>query len=444
VAEDLGEAIGMMRLAWCGPWNDRSAIASFGQFIVAEMLARNHEVTVFRTEAGEPPNEKPLPASIEVKNLDEENIEALGRSFDGVVANIGNHYPFHGSLIQLLERVPCLVIFHDGLIADLAAGWAYHAGAGESSLRTLVRQLYGEGAWKSEEPYWDWGRAGCLVSTRPMTEWLTPLAAGIVTHSAFWASRSQAACSGKVDIVPLAFPDFGVAPPQEHRGKLVIGTIGHVNPNKRADQVLRAIASDPVLRDRCEYRLLGPIADADRERLVSLSAELGIPPPRFTGWLSDEDLKAAIAEVDVISCLRYPVIEAGSASLVTAMYTARPTLVSWHGAYAEVPDHTVLPCAPGHEAADVAAHLRQILAEPAAALARGQRARAHALKFHSAAYYVDRLLPAIEAATAAAPAIGAAFKLGKILGDIGVSADNSAVSRVSRNLSEMLADSHRN
>ena len=55
-----------------------------------------------------------------------------------------------------------------------------------------------------------------------------------------------------------------------------------------------------------------------------------------------------------------------------------------------------------------------------------------------------RLESTIEAATAAAPAIGAAFKLGKILGDIGVSADNSAVSRVSRNLSEMLADSHRN
>jgi glycosyltransferase involved in cell wall biosynthesis len=444
MAQDFGEVIGMTRLAWCGPWNNRSAIAAFGQSIVSEMLARHHEVTVFRTEVGDALNEEPLPTSVPVHNLDAANIRALSLSFDGVVANIGNHYPFHGSLIHLLERTPCLVIFHDGLIADLARGWAYAAAAGETSLRTLVRQLYGEDTWKAETHYWDWDRAEYLVSTRPMTEWLTPLAAGIVTHSEFWASRMQAACSGKVDVVPLAFPDFQVSLPREHQGRLIIGTIGHFNPNKRVDQVLRAIASDPVLRDRCEYRLLGPISDPDRERLVRLSAELGIAPPRFSGWLSDEDLKAAIAEIDVIACLRYPIIEAGSASLVTALYTARPTLVSWHGAYAEVPDDAVLPCAPGQEAADIAAHLQNILAEPVAALALGRRARAYALKFHSAAYYVDRLLPAIAAATAAAPAIGAANRLGKILGDIGIGADNFVVTRISENLSDMLADRHRN
>jgi glycosyltransferase involved in cell wall biosynthesis len=434
----------MMRLAWCGPWNGHSAIAAFGQFIVSELLARNHDVTVFRSEVGEALNERPLPTPARVESLDAAGIDTLRHSFDGIIANVGDHYPFHGAIIRLLEKCPCLSIFHDGLIANLALAWAHDLAGGEAALRTLLRNLYGDDPWQSGTPYWNWDQVEALVVTRPMTEWLTPLAGGIVTHSAFWAPRMQAACSGKVDVVPLAFPDFRVAPPQEHRGKLVIGTIGHVNPNKRADQVMRAIASDPVLRDQCEYRLLGPVADSEREHLVSLSAELGISPPHFTGWLSDEDLKAAIAEVNVISCLRYPVMEAGSASLVTAMYTARPTLVSWHGPYSEVPDDVVLPCAPGQEAADVAAHLRQILAEPAAALALGQRARTHALKFHSAAYYVDRLLPAIEAATAAAPAIGAAFKLGKILGDIGVSADNLAASRVSRNLSEMLAGSHRN
>jgi glycosyltransferase involved in cell wall biosynthesis len=331
------------------------------------------------------------------------------------------------------------MIFHDGMIANLAHGWAHQAAAGESSLRALVRRLYGEDAWLDGTPYWDWDHVEKLAAARPMTEWLTPLAAGIVTHSEFWVPRMQAACSGKVDVLPLAFPDNDMPEPRTHQGRLVIATIGHVNPNKRTDQILLAIASDSALSARCEYRLLGHVEGPERKRLEHLSADLGIPPPRFTGWLSDEDLRAQMAEVDVISCLRYPLLEAGSASLVTAMYAARPTLVSWHGVYAEVPDDVVLHCTPGQEAGDVAAHLRAILAEPDAALAMSQRARAHALQVYSAAYYVDRLLPAIAAATEAAPAIAAARRLGKLLGRFDIGPNDPAVSRIAGNLSDMLA-----
>jgi glycosyltransferase involved in cell wall biosynthesis len=429
----------MMRLAWCGPWNSRSAIATFGHFIVTELLARHHEVTVFRSEVGQALNEEALPTLARVENLRTTNVPTLSHSFDGVIANIGDHYPFHGSIIDLLGHCPCLAIFHDGLIANLAATWAYDVAAGESSLRELAQQLYGDAAWKEGKPYWDWGQIELQVSARPMTEWLTPLVAGIVTHSEFWAPRMRAACSGKVDVVPLAFPDFKVPPPRKRGEKLVVATIGHINPNKRADQVLAAIASDPILRARCEYWLLGPIDETERKRLVRLSSDLGISPPRFTGWLSDAELRAEMSEVDVISCLRYPLLEAGSASLVTAMYAARPTLVSWHGVYAEVPDDAVLPCTPGQEATDVATHLRAILADPSAGLAMGQRARAHALEFHSAAYYVDRLLPAVVAATEVAPAIGAACRLGKLLGNFGIGPNDPAVSRIVRNLSETLA-----
>ena len=57
------------RLAWCGPWNTRSAIATFGRLVVSELLARNHEVTVFRTEMGGALNEPLLPISVRVENL---------------------------------------------------------------------------------------------------------------------------------------------------------------------------------------------------------------------------------------------------------------------------------------------------------------------------------------------------------------------------------------
>jgi hypothetical protein len=426
-----------MRLAWLGPWNTRSAIASFGRFVVSELLARNYDVTVFRTEVGGSLNEPLLPTSARVQDLHTIDSHTLSRSFDGVVANIGDHFPFHGAIFGALEHCPCLLIFHDGMLANLAARWAHEA-AGESTLRTLVRKLYGEEAWVEGTPYCDWDQIEKQAAARPMTEWLTPLAAGIVTHSAFWAPRMQAASSGRVDILPLAFPDVGMPPPRMHQRRLVIATIGHINPNKRADQVLSAIASDPLLRARCEYRLLGHVEGPEQKRLEGLSTDLRLPPPRFTGWLSDAALHAEMAEVDVISCLRYPVLEAGSVSLVTAMYAARPTLVSWHGVYAEVPDGIVLRCTPGQEATDVAAHLRAILAAPDAARAIGQRARAYALQVHSATNYVDRLLPALAAATEAAPAIAAARRLGKLLATLNVDPNDPAVSRIAEYLSDML------
>jgi len=427
-----------MRLAWLGPWNSRSTIASFGRLVVSELLARNHDVTVFRTETGSALNEPSLPIRARLEDLHAIDGHTLNRSFDGVIANIGDHHPLHGSVVNVLEHCPCLVIFHDGMIANLAAGWAHEAAAGENSLRTLVRKIYGGEAWVDGTPFLHWSQTQMQAATRPMTEWLTPLAAGIVTHSAFWAPRMRAACSGRVDVLPLALADSEMPPPRTHQGRLVIATIGHVNPNNRADQVLLAIASDTVLRARCEYRLLGHVEGPEQERLEHLSTDLGIPPPRFTGYLSDAALRAEMAEVDVISCLRHPVVEAGSASLVTAMYAARPTLVSWYGVYAEVPEDAVYHCTPGQEAVDVAAHLRAILAEPAAALTMGQRARARALQVHSANNYVDRLLPALAAATEAAPAIAAAHRLGKVLGRFEIDPNDPAVTRIVGNLSNML------
>ena len=428
-----------LRIAWLGPWNARSAIAIFGRFVVAELAARNHDVTVFRTEVGSTIDEPALPTPVRVKCLQASDPSVFGRAFDGVVANVGDHYLFHGGVLELLERCPCLVIFHDGVIANLAAGWAYNAAGGEVRLRTLVKHLYGETAWPEGTNYWDWGELDTIAAVRPMTEWLAPLAAGIVTHSGFWKSRMQAACSGRVHVLPLAWMNSNMPSPRPLGVRVVIASIGHANPNRRADQVLLAIASDPLLRSRCEYRLLGPVEGPEQKRLQGLAADLGLAPPRMTGWLSDAALRAEMAEVDIISCLRYPVLEAGSASLVTAMYSGRPILTSRQGVYAEVPSDIVFHCTPGREPDDIAVHLRAILADPAASRAMGQRAQAYAAQFHSAARYVDGLLPAIAAATAAAPAIAAARRLGKLLGRFNISPDDPAVTRVAGELSQMLA-----
>ena len=110
-----------------------------------------------------------------------------------------------------------------------------------------------------------------------------------------------------------------------------------------------------------------------------------------------------LAAVDAICCLRNPVLEGASASLILAMRTGRPVLVSDHGPYAEIPDGLVLKCRPGHEATDVRLHLEALLADPAPARAMAQRARAYAKATFTASGYVDRLLPISIASLRACP-----------------------------------------
>jgi glycosyltransferase involved in cell wall biosynthesis len=218
----------------------------------------------------------------------------------------------------------------------------------------------------------------------------------------------------------------------------VLATIGHINSNKQAEQVLRAIASDPVLRERCEYRLLGLVEPDEQARLTDLSDSLGLPPPRFTGWLEDDALRAEMAEVDVICCLRSPLLETGSASLVTAMRSARPVLVSDHGAYADVPRDLVMRCEPGNEAEAIVRHLRSLLEVEGLAAELGRRGRAYTFEANSAASYVNALLPAMEAATAAGPQISMARTLGGHLGRWGLTRNHPQAARTAGDLSQML------
>ncbi|RDJ25196.1 glycosyltransferase [Bosea caraganae] len=424
----------MLRIAWLSPWNTKSAIATFGAPLVAELRRRGHEVSVFRTEVGAAAEIPSRCDSAPVRMLGATSPQQLRADFDGVIANIGNNFSYHGALPDLMDRLPVLGIFHDGFLAHLADVWAEDWLPASQSPRRLAEAVYGAGNGGAAE---FWLPLEQMVTERPMLEWLAPMVSGAVVHSHGWAGRLRAACSGAVTVQPLTMPDDGMPEPPQPGPTLVVATIGDVNPNKQADQVLRAIASRPDLKAHCQYRLIGEVGANQRTWLEGLAAELGIAPPRFTGWIDDDALKNEMRSVDVVCCLRNPIIEAGSASLITGMRSARPVLVSNHGVYADVPADLVLRCEPGREAADVARHLTAILADRAAAAAMGRRARAYVRETNSAERYVDGLLPALAAANAAAPAIGLARRLGRQFGELGMSPDSPQGQRLMAALSDM-------
>jgi glycosyltransferase involved in cell wall biosynthesis len=416
-----------LRIAWASPWNERSAIAQFGAEIVGELTARGHTVDILRTETGEWLQLPPRPAPGQILGAGHLDGPWLRRNYDVTVVNLGDHFGFHGAAVERLAGLGAVAILHDAYYANLVAGTFAGWYDAEPGLRRIVQATYGRAAMPAGHPYWL--PMDDMRTQRSMLEWFAGPNIGAVVHAAHYAGPVRAVCPGPVAEIPLAFADPGVPPPKPIGDSLTIVAVGHVNPNRCVEQVIRAIGGSPELRRRCRYRLIGPCDDAERARLSRLAADLGVQPLEFVGWVADADFADALGQADVICCLRNPVLEGASASAVIGLFSARPMLVSDHGCYGEIPDGLVAKCAPGQEERDVARHLTAILEDPAAAQAMGRRARAHAATHHSAGAYTDALLPFLARTIEGGPAILASLEVGQVLASFGLEPGDPAAAR---------------
>ncbi len=425
-----------LKIACLTPWTEKSAIAGSAALVVAELERRGHEVTVFRIEQGDALALPSLPATRQVQLLDAWSSNDVRDVFEVRLAHIGDNLGFHAGLVRRLRDLAAVGIFHDAYLADLAYCWAE---GDERILREMVSQTYADGnrAWPPGTPFMGESQSE-VMAHRPMLEWLARHAVGAVAHAEHYADRLRSSCKGPVAVIPLAFEYHGLPDPPPPSRRIMVATVGHANANKRIDQLILGIAASPTLRSTCRIKIIGDSSDAERRRLTWMSECLGIVAPLFTGWVSEDELRWQLRDVDVISCLRNPVLEGASASLILAMASRRPTLVSDHGCYGEQPDDTVLKCAPGREAVDVMRHLERFVRNPQPYREMGARAAAFAVRQHSAQHYVERLQPLLEEVVASRPCEQAERRLSEALGGFGVAEDDSATTRALDVLHELL------
>jgi glycosyltransferase involved in cell wall biosynthesis len=419
-----------IRIGWATPWNEQSAIAHMASDIAEELTGLGHEITILRSESEAGLELKPRESSWPVLPIGELSDDELSTYFDITVCHIGDNMRFHGGLIPRLGASPCVGIFHDAFIANLAADWAHGPGGGVDALRAIVHELYGEEAWPSGQTYLSEAILQEVADRRPMIEWLASKTVGAVAHSSFYLERLQRSVAGPVTRIPLAMRYGDLPPPPPAWRSLTIAVIGHANPNKRIDQVILGVASSPFLRDNCHIRVIGEASEGSRNSLVALSNACGVAPPEFTGWVTDEVLRWRLRDVDVISCLRDPVLEGGSASLILAMSSERPTLVSDQGCYQEAPKDSVLACSPGAEAVDVMRHLETLLLYPEKGKALGQKAASFARTSNSTRSYAEALVSLLEEVMIERRREKTRASLRRTLREFGLSADDTNSTRI--------------
>jgi glycosyltransferase involved in cell wall biosynthesis len=406
-----------MNLLFFTPAASSSAIGRVTQLVGRELKARGHTVTMVRTEdyafIGTPPRQ--FGAEL-VRWDDTKRVFRVARDADAIVYQIGDSFPFHRGCVEWLPSLPGIVCLHDYFLGGLFSGWA---GARWMMAKAILQSCYGEEVAAS---YFAYENAVDFVEgTReraPMTEWIAAMATGVITHSSWDIQRILRACPGPVEVIPLAYDKPNASPTvgscsgpgpvdgSAGRDDMLILTVGRVNANKRVDSVLRAIGTAPQLQHTAILRLVGHIESDVQARLSALARSLRVRL-LISGEVDDVTLAHAIERADVVCCLRFPALEAASASTIEAMLCGKAVIVTDTGFYRELPDDCVCKVAPNHEVSDLQDKLVFLAQNPAERTALGNRAAQWAAATFSPRLYAERLVDFALRAARAAPVIEA-------------------------------------
>ncbi|MGY8564835.1 glycosyltransferase family 4 protein [Paracidovorax citrulli] len=428
-----------MKLIWATPYSENSAIARYSEAVVAELRDRGHHVAIYRTEVGADLELPPRENACVLEHGSQEELHWFHEA-DLVIANIGDHYAYHGGVFELAQKRPYVAVLHDWCVLNFFWGWLIANHRSHDAPR-VIASMYGQQAGElCATATWD-NLLERATQHFPLTEWISSDTLGCIIHSEFYGERVRQSCAGPVHKLSLAYPvdafDREHRPATQRGGALAVRTFGMVNPNKRIDRVIRALALDPELAARTNYHVLGPVDDSERRRLEQVCAEVGFAGLTFEGRVSNGRLHDGMAEADVICCLRDPALEGASASAIEGMQSGAPVIVSDAGFYAELPDEYVLKVGMQDPEQDLLRHLRFVDRQRAEARKMGMAAAAWAAHEFSASHYVDGLEKTIPGFIAAEPYVLNAQELGRELGRMGLPGNSRPAAKITNTLERM-------
>ncbi|AMV31365.1 Glycosyl transferases group 1 [Pirellula sp. SH-Sr6A] len=392
-----------MKLAWYTPYSQRSAIGLFSKEVVTALLELGHDVTIVRSESADSAAWKTsrdaICEIISAASINPNVDDYLSR-FDCVLYNVGNHYQNHSYCLSHQEKVPGITLLHDYILHNLLIEWLTQSRS-HSYLDALMTESGREAvtcykdASDDLENKWFMSRA----ADHPVLRFAMQSTLGVVTHAEFYSAvcRSQLQCP--VKSIPLAYCctyEKQIALPQPPDSRFVLLTIGDVNANKRCEAVITALSESGDLSSRWQYRIVGNVSKAQEEKLLKLARNGKYPVDVILlGKVDDTTLQHEIKNSHAIACLRFPIIEGASASVIVSLASARPTLVSDGGSFAEIPEKLVYRVRQHTENADIQRQLTNIAMDYRSAVTRSLNARNWATQRHSGMQYAKSLIPFI-------------------------------------------------
>jgi glycosyltransferase involved in cell wall biosynthesis len=443
VGKRLEEAVGL-RIAWCTPFSEQSAIGEFSALIVSAL----RELAGIEVDIWYPPGAGGRTTPDRGRELDSGSVPAL-REYDSVVYQMGDHVRYHGMLLAASAQVPGVLVMHDVSLVHLF--FPMLIGMTPDELNELFRRLapdHPEAAsdFARDPSAWAWS-ANTAVSF-PLAELAMHDALAVVTHSQFASSMFRNRYLGDISVLPLPI----LHRPEAHAGgrlppidpdRPVVLQAGTLNANKHIDEVIagfeRSKARSVAQLVICGY---GPQEEIDRLRrrarhLIAQGDAIVL------GAVSDETLDALRRRALVSMVLRHPSTEASSAVLVDSMAYGNAVVAVDAGHYAEMPADILRLVAAPPDPDEIAAMIDSLILNEGAANALGARAAEHVAREHTPREYALGILPILRGAGAVIPRNWLVTEVAEAMIRIGFGADQALGSVVTETAMELFAGTPR-
>jgi glycosyltransferase involved in cell wall biosynthesis len=384
-----------MKLTFVTPVNIHSAIARSTNLVVNSLKKLNHSTQIINAEWDEILEKEVFSFAADAVHWREiEKVEKLLTDADIIIYQIGNYYAFHAGCLALMKRHPGLIVLHDFFVANLFIDYFHFKENTQDTLHSQLENWYGENITKdffsllSDPSFFDFASQHA-----PMTESIACMAKGVISHSLSGIERMLKACAGPIACIPLPYDApyvTSIAKNASNDRKKII-TFGHINTNKRARSIITAIGKNALLKAQWTYHLVGLIEDHEKKSLQILADNLDVDI-LFTGVVNDQELAQKIVDADIVSCLRYPVLEGFSASTIEAMLYGKIVMVTDTSFYQDFPDDCVIKIPLESEIEHIQICLESYLDEKNNFQNYGLNAQAWANKTFNADSYAQNLI----------------------------------------------------
>lgn len=437
-----------MRIAWFTPFSTKSAIGYYSK-LACDELCKSHEVTIYTPVA-----ERYHESQNEIIELREILSAAQLKKYDICFYNIGDNTAYHALIFDQLKAVPGVAILHDISVINFIYGYfMQHKNNLQEYVKTMAA-LYGSAAAEeivmASQSHEKWNELDAVKYN--FIRYVTQFARGVIVHSRYHQHVLQQEYDGpsKVIYFPYVsevkvenFSDKVVKEKQKQLPKIKVLTVGAVNPNKRVAQVIIAIGTDSILKERVQYTVAGGLNDKIYEqKLRKLAREYSIEGGVILeGFTTDERLKELYSQADILCNLRKPAVEGASWSLVEQMDCGKPIIVANVGFYAEMPDQCLIKIdTDENEIQNIQKALRWVLENEQAATNKGNKAKEFLEENFSPQIYVENLLEFIEELVFLKPCYQLLDNIIYELDAIGVSSELQTCNMVAQQMEELFGN----